>query len=124
MAIGTHRLLRVVGGVTHFAEVSVDASPSQTTNVVVSPDVFVWLKDEYGPDAFEWPACDDYRAGAVFGVEYALAHLERAASRTTITVLRIRVSAADSTREDVVLAACHATWKALGDAGRDHLDFG
>lgn len=116
----SYKLLRVVGGRTYFARVTVDVNTTQTAAAAVSTRAFAWLKDEYGPDAHEWPVCAEYREGALFGVEYALAHLAEPRPRPRVTVTRIEGFPADTCRDAVAVAACHATWAALGDAGTSH----
>lgn len=124
MPSATYKLLRVVAGRTYFAEVAVVIEPAASTSISVAPDAFAWLKLEHGPDAHEGPAQDDYRAGAVFGVEYAFAHLTRPSAPASCSVTFIRTSPVDTDRDAVAAAACHATWKALGDGGSHHPEFG
>jgi hypothetical protein len=102
------------------ALVSVAVNPAEgTPQVEVSPDAFAWLKEDYGPGAWEWAVCDDYRAGAVSGSEYALSNIEGSGAPPPVRVVitRIRAHPAQSSPRDVFIAACCAVWKALGVEG-------
>jgi hypothetical protein len=119
MATGNHKLLRVSAGVSHYADVTVDVGPAEAASVLVQDGAFAWLKDEHGPDAYEWTECAEYRAGAVAGVRYALSHLASPSGLWRVIVTRIHAHPAHSTYGSVALAACHATWNALGESGVD-----
>jgi len=97
--------------------VRIDAAPE--TNIEVAPGAFAWLKEEYGPDAWEWSICDDYRAGALSGCRHALANIETIAtcSACHVVISRIHAHPAHSSAKDVAFAACQATWQALGVKG-------
>jgi hypothetical protein len=89
--------------------------------VEFSGDEFAWLKDVYGPNAFEWGCCAEFRDGALRGVKYALNHVagvERL-DDVLIRIGKIDATPADTTGDDVAYAACYATWNALDVAGRD-----
>ena len=60
----------------HFAEVTVRASTSRSSGfeLRISPLAFDWLKEVYGPGAWEWAQCAAFRGGALRGVAYALQH--------------------------------------------------
>jgi hypothetical protein len=99
----------------HFAEVTVRTSTSASGGfeLRVSPLVFDWLNEVYGPQAWEWPVCDEFRGGAVRGVSYALQHTRTPVNwQLAIEVIRIRARPADTTADDVALATCFATWQA------------
>ena len=113
----TYRLARQHAGIGHFAEVTLHAADSASGGfeLRISPLVFDWLKDAYGPDAWEWAVCDEYRGGAVRGVAYALQHTRTAVNwHLAIEVARIRARPPDTTAEDVAFATCFATWQACG----------
>jgi len=100
-----------------YAQVTLSVEPAEHGEIVVSPNAFEWLKEDYGPDAWEWPVCDEWRCGAVAGVDFALSHAAPSASPILVTVLKIHAHPAHSDRGAVAFAACHATWKAIGDPG-------
>ena len=120
MAIGRYKLARHIRK-SFFAEVTVEAEETQTcpkTTIVVSNSAFDWLKDEYGPNAYEWPACQGYRKGAIFGAQYALAHTATGVATVRLTVTRIYAHPAHSDDACVAYASCFATWDALRVQGR------
>jgi hypothetical protein len=80
----------------------------------IMPTAFAWLKDDYGPDAWEWAVCDEYRRHALFGVAYALQHAEVPfdIAHVTISVATIQAHPAQSSGEDVAYAAAFAFWQA------------
>jgi len=121
MADATFKLARQLGGFGHYAEVRVVIAAAPVTTIELAPEAFVWLKEEYGPGAWEWSLCDDYRKGAFSGCEHALRNLdgEGTCSSVQVVVSRIRAHPAHTTAQDVAFAACHATWKALGVEGRN-----
>mgnify|MGYP000737129343 CR=1 FL=1 len=92
--------------------------PADAIAVGLSPDVFAWLKDEYGPDAWEWPVCDGYRLAARRGVLYALNNSCHAPMAATIT--RIGAHPAHSTDDAIAYAAVFATWESIGVDGANH----
>ena len=117
---GRYSLRVQSGGVYHYAFVSVfvDDVPDGP-RVELSGDELAWLKDTYGPNAFEWGCCAEFREGALRGVRYALdraAGVERL-DRVLIWVGMIHATVADTTGDDVAYAACYATWEALGVGG-------
>jgi hypothetical protein len=120
----TFKLARQVGGFGHYAEVRVVIDAASVASIEVAPDAFAWLKDIYGPDAWEWPVCDDYRAGAVSGCQHALDNLlvEGTCSPLHVVITRIHGHPAHTSAKDVAFAACHATWKAMGVEGRSSPD--
>ncbi len=115
----SYKLLQQSDGVGFYAEVSVVVSPSEEESTVeMSEDVFAWLKDEYGKDAWEWPVCDDYREAALRGARHALANIgQQCKSSIRCEVSIIRAHPAHSTEDAVAYASCHATWKAIGVPG-------
>ena len=116
MKASKHKVLRYSGGITHYAEVAVECVDcASEQGIRVAADAFAWLKEDYGPKAWEWPVCDGYRRAAIKGVEYALAHTSSAieTANLDITIGRIHASPADTSDLSVALAACNATWEAL-----------
>jgi hypothetical protein len=123
---GRYSLRRQSGGVYHYAFVSVLVDEvTDGPRVELSGDELAWLKDTYGPDAFEWRCCAEFREGSLRGVRYAL---DRAAGVERLDQVLIRVGmidarVADTTGDDVAYAACYATWDALGVGGADGPEF-
>jgi hypothetical protein len=119
---GKYSLRKHSGGVMHFAVVLVSLEETENGPMVeLGGNEFAWLKDEYGPDAWEWGCCDQFRAGALRGARYALDHV---ADRTgfeslLVSITTIHATVVDTTESDVAYAACHATWDALGQTGVD-----
>tara|TARA_B100000965_G_scaffold342298_1_gene311451 strand:+ start:490 stop:945 length:456 start_codon:yes stop_codon:yes gene_type:complete len=118
LSTGVFKLAKLFGGCGYYAKVTVEASPGKGL-VSLSPDVFAWLKDVYGPEAWEWPVCDSYREAAMAGATYALAHMDFNKARHDISVTQIHVSPVDTNWDSVAYAACHATWKAAGAEGTE-----
>jgi len=118
MATGEYKLIRQVGGRGHYARVKVDVLPGEN-GVTIADTAFAWLKEVYGPDAWEWRDCDDMRDGARAGATYALRN--RAAVRPSehVLVTEIHARPVDTSRADVALATCRAVWVALGEPGRE-----
>ena len=116
---GHYRLAKQSGGIGQYAEVHVNACPgSATDSISISSEAFSWLKDDYGPDAWEWPVCDDYREAAIAGCQYALANRgDEDVSGVEICISKIVGHPAHTTWEAVAFAACFALWDALGLAG-------
>ena len=122
MQAGRYQLARQTGGRGFYAVVSVEVRDSTDGPVAeVSPNAFAWLKDVYGPDAWEWPVCDDYRTSALRGVRFALANTVQPVDAGTVAVVVTDIHArpADSCPDSVAFAACHATWQALAVTGRN-----
>ena len=71
MAIGEYKLARQVGGRGHYARVKVSVSEGEPS-VDVADDVFAWVEQAYGPNAFAYRDVDDFRGGAKLGAEHAL----------------------------------------------------
>ncbi|CAN5583459.1 hypothetical protein BH09VER1_BH09VER1_40250 [soil metagenome] len=120
MQSGRYKLVRQTGGRGFYADVTIEAKQETDGPLLeISASAFAWLKDVYGPDAWEWPVCDEYRKSAIRGVRYALAHSVPVVdpSRLAITVAVIHASPADTCPDSVALAACFATWNALGIRG-------
>lgn len=115
--IGHYRLARHSGGFGLFAEVHVDVADHATRLVEVAPTAFDWLKEDYGPGAWEWSVCDEFRASAVWAAGFALEHLATARSGMRARVELIRAAPADTTPDCIAFAACHAVWNALQDLG-------
>ncbi|MCA8996118.1 MAG: hypothetical protein KDA80_04015 [Planctomycetaceae bacterium] len=119
MNLATFKLAKASGGCFHFAEVSVVVETTEApSSVILSPKVFAWLKDEYGPDAWDWSVCDEFREGAKCGAEFAL-HNRKSnnGKHWRIVVVRIQATPADTTRDSVAFAACFAVWKGIDDEG-------
>lgn len=118
--IGEYKLNRVIGGVAYYARVWVRVVDDDTTEVTVDPGAFAWLKDVYGPDAWQWSISADYCEGARQGCRYALEHLDISpATPLHVHVLGIHAHPAHSTQGSVRMAACLAVWRALDDGARD-----
>ena len=115
MKSASFKLCQYSGGVPHYAEVDLEcAERSSGRDIRVGANAFAWLKEVYGPAAWEWPVCEGYRKAAIQGVEYALSHSSHAAdSPIVITIQRIDASQTDTTDSSIAYAACYATWKAL-----------
>lgn len=114
------RIIGQSGGHGLYADVTVVVQPnSDDRSIVFSGSEFAWLKDVYGPDAWEWAICDEFREGAVFGVRWAIEHVrDDGEGKLTRTVIeRIHAMPADTNRDTVAYAACHATWAALDLCG-------
>lgn len=120
MKAGHYRLARQVGQRGYYADVTVSTTLTESSDATLATDVFAWLKEDYGPDAWEWRCCDEYRAGALFGVRFALSHTVQPTSGILANVVQIRAHPAHSDGDCVAFAACHATWQALGDPGVNH----
>jgi hypothetical protein len=103
----------------HYAEVTTTAEFGGPPSVTISPAAFAWLKDVYGPGAWEWVVCEAYRAAAVSGVEFALRHIagREGVPETRVVIERIHASPADTAPADVAYAAAFAAWEALGVQG-------
>ncbi len=112
----TYRFVRQSGGVGHYAQVTlaVEETPSTGLTVQILPTAFAWLKEVYGPDAWEWAICDEYRRSALFGVAYALQHAKIPfdIAHVTISVVTIHASPADTSGDDVAYATAFAVWQA------------
>ena len=122
MGQATHKLVKTIHGITHYAEVTVTVTfEGNGTSISVSPAVFAWLKDVYGPDAWEWATCDAYRDGAVSGAVFALGHVsgEYRQMDTSVIIDRIHALLVDTTPSAVRYATCMAVWKALGVEGTE-----
>jgi hypothetical protein len=109
----------------HYAEVSVSAEMQAANgSISVSATAFAWLKDAYGPDAFEWAICDAYQTAAVDGAKYALNHISGKKSGLNAAVLidRIHAHPAHTCPDDVSFASCMAVWNALAIKGSVKID--
>lgn len=115
MATAEHKFAE--RGVGRYALVTVSAEPAAQTEIVLSPQVFEWLKQEYGPSAWEWPTCDAWRSSAVGGVEFALSRVGTSASPFMVTILKIVGHPVHTDAGAVAFATSHATWKAIGHLG-------
>lgn len=108
---------------SRYAEVIVGIEPIQDGEPVIEfgGNEFAWLKEAYGPDVWEWPACAGYRRGATEGIQYALCHLAepKQGQGKRVVVQVIRAHPAHSDESCVAYAACFATWTALGVEGID-----
>jgi hypothetical protein len=108
----SYRLARQIDGRSAYAEVEVRVLSTEGPSVVTLADsVFAWLKDAYGPHAWEWSVCESYRRAAMEGVELAL---QSAAHEASICIACIHAIPADTNFECVVFAAAHATFQAIG----------
>lgn len=110
---------KVALSVEGYAEISVDAEPvAAESSIVLSPAVFAWLKDVYGPDAWEWGACNAYRDGAQYGAQYALHNrASNIATKWRVVVTKIHAHPAHTSWDSVAIATCFAVWNAIGDEG-------
>ncbi|MES1176670.1 MAG: hypothetical protein ABUL62_20270 [Myxococcales bacterium] len=117
MSTGEYKLARYLGGRTHYARVKVEITPG-AQGVAIADSVFGWLKDVYGPEAWEWRDCDHMRDGARAGALHALQNLLDSASVGHVLVTEIHASPVDTSTTDVAFATCLAVWNALGDQGR------
>lgn len=118
-----YKLAKQVGGVGHFSEVHLErCNAIKSDNISVAEDAFSWLREWYGPDAWEWSICDEYRDGAIKGVKYGLANLVQASKVQDLGILITKVIShpAHGTGDSVAFAACMATWKLIGDDGALH----
>lgn len=116
MPTGEYKLARQIGGRGHYARVKVDVTPGPP-GIVVADSVFAWLKDEYGPEAWEWRDCDDMREGARAGAAYALQNRVAQGPLAQVVVAEIHASPVDTSKADVAFATCFAVWNALSDHG-------
>lgn len=109
----TYQLRRYRVGQPHWARVTVAVEPSDHDGVGCGEDVFGWLRDAYGPDA--WTDGVEQRrflAEAVDGVRYLLS-LPMRRKRCVVTVVRVVTSPVDTVVGDVKLAAALACRDAL-----------
>jgi hypothetical protein len=123
---GRYSLRKQSGGVFHYALVSVTVdTTNEGPKIEFSGDEFAWLKDTYGPDAFEWGCCAEFRNGALRGARYALDHAAGVEHLDNILIRigMIHATVADTTGDDVAYAACYATWDALGVMSGDGPEF-
>ncbi len=122
---GHYYLAKQSGGIGQLAEVSVETRPTDdSTSIAVSPEAFGWLKELYGPNAWEWSVCDDYRDAAIAGCRYAIANRKNEDSTPLdIRISKIKGHPAHTTWEAVAFAACFAVWNALADEGRNKPEF-
>lgn len=115
VAEATYRLRRYAAR-EHLAEVTVrvDETSGGGPLLQVASDAFVWLKDVYGAQAWEWSRGQGYRLGALRGVVYALAHAAEPITLAglSLTVTRIVARPPFTSEQDVAYAACFATWQA------------
>ena len=126
MREGRYSLRKYSGGVAQYAIVSVTLKETADgPRVEMSGDEFAWLKDSYGPNAWEWACCDDFRAGALRGAKYALDQVADSVDLkgVLVSINMIHATVADTTRDAVAYAACYATWDALGVAGVNPPEF-
>jgi hypothetical protein len=119
LGTATYKLAKYIGGRSHYAELTTSAEFGGGHSVQVSPAAFGWLKDEYGPNAWEWEVCEAYRAAAVSGAVFALRHIagRDGMADATVVVDRIHAHPDHSPPDDVAYAAVFAVWKALGVEG-------
>jgi hypothetical protein len=116
MPEGEYKLAGQIDGRGHYARVKVVVTIG-AAGLRTSDSVFAWLKEVYGPDAWEWRDCDEMRDGAIAGAAYAIANRVRSDDLVHVEVTQIHAMPADTTRSDVAFAACMAVWKALQDPG-------
>lgn len=119
MGTASYKLAEVVGGRCHYAEVTATAEFGGGYSITVSLAAFAWLKDVYGPHAWEWPECEAYRAAAISGVGFALRHIagRDGIPEARVVIDRIHAAAVDTMPDDVAYAAVFAVWRALGVEG-------
>jgi hypothetical protein len=109
------RLLEMVDGLAHVAEVEVIVELADRHEVVVSDDAFTWLVDAYGPNAVvDRPVNSQLVAEALAGVRHGLDRLGRNDVGYRVTVTRIWDTPADTSPGDVKAAATQALYLALG----------
>ena len=126
MREGRYSLRTESGGVSHYAIVSVVVGETNDgPKIELSDDALAWLKDSYGPDAFGWECCAEFRDGALRGAKYALANGAGVArlDRVLVCIDMIYARVADNAGDDLAYAACYATWNALGVVGENHPEF-
>jgi hypothetical protein len=119
----TCRMFTTSGGRGFFAEVTVCVNTIEGAGKTdFSGNEFSWLRDVYGPDAWEWSICGELRDGVVFGVEWARNHTANQAVtvKADITIEHIGASPSDTNGDSCAYAACLATWAALGIEGSHH----
>jgi len=114
---GHYKLLRQTSKTSFYAEVFVTVTPHPELAVGVSETAFAWLKDVYGPDAWEWSICDAYRSAARLAAKFAITHLAQTNGPFHVSVDVIRARPADTMPDSVALAVCKAIWAALDDPG-------
>jgi hypothetical protein len=75
--VGTaqYQLRKQTADSAHYADVTVSAETADHFSIEISPQAFAWLKDVYGSDAWEWAQCDEFRAAAKRGAEFAIANI-------------------------------------------------
>jgi hypothetical protein len=123
---GRYSLRQESRGFYHYAIVSVVVClTNDGPKVELSGDELAWLKDSYGPDALTWSCCAEFREGALRGAQYALDHVSGVEhlDKVLMRVSMIHTRVADTARDDVAYAACHATWAALGVEGENPPEF-
>jgi hypothetical protein len=109
------RVLKVLGGRPHVAEVAVTVERAGRDEVTVSADAFGWRREVHGPGAsVNGPADQLLAAEAVEGVRYVLARLSVPGAGYRVSVTRIWDTPVDTAVGDVKLAAALAVSAALG----------
>jgi hypothetical protein len=112
---GRFRLLRQTRKWGLMVEVGVRVDPAAEREIVIDPDVFVWRREVYGPEARWGGPCDDALCvAAEEGVRYALECLPDSGGNAHVRVTNIWDSPADTTAPAVKFAAAYATWRAMG----------
>ena len=123
---GRYSLRKQSDGVYHYAFVTVNVGETNDgPKVELSGDELAWLKDTYGPEAFEWGCCAEFREGALRGAKYALDHaagVERL-DKVLLRICMIHGGVGHTGGDDVAYAACYATRDALGVVGENHPEF-
>lgn len=117
------KLSQQKNGIFHYAEIQVTVSPADYLLIDIAPSCFAWLKDVYGPDAWEWPVCDDYREAARRGIHYALTN-RHSMQPLSVTVTHIYARLVDTSCDDIAYAACMACWNAIGEYHSAHPQVG
>jgi hypothetical protein len=123
---GRYSLRKESGGVYHYAIVSVNVGETKDgPKVEFRGDELAWLKDTYGPEAFGWDCCAEFREGALRGAKYALANSAGVDSldKVLLRIIMIHGGLAHTRADDVAYATSYATWDALGVVGENHPDF-
>ena len=111
MKSSSYRFLKVSEGVTFFAKVGVEPSPSPDgLEVSIAPTAF--------EDAKGFERYPDWVAAAERGVRYALTHaVPPQTGGIRLLVTSILGTEVDTTPDTVAAAACLATWDALEIVG-------
>ncbi len=109
------RLLEVVDGIAHVAEVEVKVEPLDRDEVSVAADAFHWRREVYGPSAVvSGPGDSQLVEEALSGIRHGLIHLGPREAGLRVTVTQICDFPVDTSPGDVKTAAIQALYLALG----------